>query len=211
MTFRSHRAGLLAALTFIAAAIIAGCGASSDSTAPEQRPAADLRLLTVPSTAPALATTIASFWAVKGKNAGVDLYYRARPGRNDSTKFLEFRLGGASLNRRPDGSAIADGDSVLITVTVVSPTNLIVEFQPSGLTFSAKDPARLKMFFGECGDDLDRDGVVTSADSSIEQQLSIWRQETPLAPWFKVSSAVVKENKEIDAELGGFTGYAVAY
>jgi len=211
MTFQSHRVAILAALAPIAVAILSSCGAGSDSTAPEQRQSTDLRLLTVASTAPALATTVVSFYAVKGKNAGVDLYYHALPGQNDSTKFLEFRLGGASLDRRPDGSAIATGDSVLITVTVVNPTNLIVDFQPSVLTFSAKDPARLKMFFGECGDDLNRDGQVTSADVTIEQQLSIWRQESPLAPWLKVSSAVVKENKEIDADLGGFTGYAVAY
>jgi hypothetical protein len=211
MTFRSYRAALVGALTFAGVALAIGCGAAADSTAPEQRLTTDLRLLTVSPTAPALATTIASFYAVKGKNAGIDLYYRARPGRNDSTKFVEFRLGGASLDRRPDGTTIADGDSVLITLTVVNPTNLIVDFQPSGLTFSSKDPARLKMFFGECGDDLNRDGQVTSADDAIQQQLSIWRQETPLAPWIKVSSLVVKDNKEIDAELGGFTGYAVAY
>jgi hypothetical protein len=94
---------------------------------------------------------------------------------------------------------------------VISPTNLIVDFQPSGLKFSAKDPARLKIFFGECGDDLDRDGQVTSNDDAIEQQLSLWRQETPTAPWFKLSSLVVKENSEVDALLSGFTGYAVAY
>jgi hypothetical protein len=79
------------------------------------------------------------------------------------------------------------------------------------LKFSSKDPPRLKMFFGECGDDLDRDGQVTSNDDAIEQQLSLWRQETATSPWIKLSSLVVKENSEIDALLGGFTGYAVAY
>lgn len=210
MTFRSYRAALVGALTLTGVALAIGCG-GADSTAPEQRATTDLRLLTVSPTAPALATTTTSFYAVRGKNAGADLWYRALPGRSDSTKFLEFRMGGATLDRRPDGSVIADGDSVLITITVVSPTNLIVDFQPSGLTFSAKDPARLKMFFGACGDDLNRDGLVTGADDAIEQQLSIWRQETPLSPWLKVSSLVVKDNKEIDASLGGFTGYAVAY
>jgi hypothetical protein len=210
MTFRSYRAALVGALALTGVALAIGCG-GADSTAPEQRSTTDLRLLTVSPTAPLLATTVTSFYAVRGKNAGADLWYHALPGRSDSTKFLEFRLGGASLDRRPDGSAFADGDSVLITITVVSPTNLIVDFQPSGLTFSAKDPARLKMFFGACGDDLNRDGLVTSADDAIEQQLSIWRQETPVSPWLKVSSLVVKDNKEIDATLGGFTGYAVAY
>lgn len=210
MKFRNYRAGFGLALMLCVAAVIAACGSDS-VTAPEERPANELRLLTVASTAPLVATTTTSFWAVKGKNAGVDLWYHARPGQRDSTKFLEFRMGGATLDRRPDGSVIAQGDSVLITLTVVSPTNLIVDFQPSGLKFSANDPAKLKMFFGECGDDLDRDGQVTSSDDAIEQQLSIWRQETPTSPWIKVSSLVVKDNKEIDAELGGFTGYAIAY
>lgn len=210
MRFRNYRAGFGLALMIGVTAVIAACGSDS-VTAPEQRPASELRLLTVASTSPLLATTTTSFWAVKGKNAGVDLWYHAPPGQRDSTKFLEFRMGGATLDRRPDGSVIAQGDSVLITLTVVSPTNLIVDFQPSGLKFSANDPAKLKMFFGECGDDLDRDGQVTSSDDAIEQQLSIWRQETPLSPWIKVSSLVVKDNKEVDAELGGFTGYAIAY
>jgi hypothetical protein len=210
MRFRSSRAARGLALTILATAAIAGCG-SDGVTAPEQRPTNELRLLTVSATAPQLATTVTSFWAVKGKNAGVDLWYHALPGQRDSSKFLEFRIGGNSLDRRPDGSVMAQGDSVLITLTVVSPTNLVVDFQPSGLKFSAKDPARLKMFFGACGDDLNRDGQVTSSDDAIQQQLSIWRQEAPLAPWLKVSSLVVKDNKEIDAEIAGFTGYAIAY
>jgi hypothetical protein len=210
MRFRSSRAALGLALTILATTVIAACG-SDGVTAPEQRPTNELRLLTVSATAPQLATTVTSFWAVKGKNAGVDLWYHALPGQRDSSKFLEFRIGGNSLDRRPDGSVMAQGDSVLITLTVVSPTNLVVDFQPSGLKFSAKDPARLKMFFGACGDDLNRDGQVTSSDDAIQQQLSIWRQESPLAPWLKVSSLVVKDNKEIDAEIGGFTGYAIAY
>jgi hypothetical protein len=210
MKFRHSRAGFGLALMLCGTAAIAACGSDS-VTAPEERPASELRLLTVASTAPPLATTTTSFWAVKGKNAGVDLWYHALPGQRDSTKFHEFRMGGSTLDRRPDGSVIAQGDSVLITLTVVSPTNLIVDFQPSGLKFSANDPAKLKMFFASCGDDLDRDGQVTSSDDAIEQQLSIWRQEAPTAPWIKVSSLVVKDNKEIDAELGGFTGYAIAY
>lgn len=210
MRFRSYRAAVGLALTIVTAAGIAACD-TAGTTAPEERSTSELRLLTVLPTAPLLATTTVSFYAVKGKNAGADIWYHALPGQSDSTKMLEFRLGGESLDRRPDGTLIAAGDSVLITITVVNPTNLIVDFQPSGLKFSAKDPARLKLFFGECGDDLDRDGQVTSSDDAIEQQLSIWRQETPTAPWIKLSSLVVKENSEIDALLGGFTGYAVAY
>jgi hypothetical protein len=212
MTFRSHSATFGAAFTgVLALLLVAGCGSSSDSTAPEQRPTNTLRLLSVAPDAPALATTSVSFYALRGKNAGIDLWYHARPGRRDSTKFLEFRMGGATLDRRPDGTVIADGDSIRITVTVSNATNLVVDFQPSGLRFSTKDPARLKMFFAECGDDLDRNGRVDGNDDAIQQQLGIWRQETPSDPWIRLSSVVVKGTKEIDADLGGFTGYAVAY
>jgi hypothetical protein len=170
-----------------------------------------LNLLTLPANAPPLAAPSVSFYAVKGKNAGADIWYRPAAGQRDSTKFLEFRLGGATLDRRPDGTFFANGDSVRITVTVTDPTHLIVQFQPSGLTFSSKDPARLRIFFGECGDDLDHNGRVDSSDRDVEQRLSIWRQEAVGLPWLKVASAVVDDSKRVDADLSGFTGYALAY
>jgi hypothetical protein len=206
MSFNNRRGVLAAFVAFV----VLGCS-GADATGPEERPVNGLHLLTVTADAPSLAVTVTSFYAVRGKNAGVDLWYRPKLGSRDSTKFLEFRLDGASLDRRPNGTAFAEGDSVLITLTVTDARHLIVDFQPSGLRFSANNPGRLKMFFGECGDDLDGNGRVDGADDAIENQLSIWRQETPLAPWIKVSSAVVKSDKEIDAAISGFTGYAAAY
>jgi hypothetical protein len=200
---RTLAAGVALALT--------ACSSATDTLAPEERVEGQLRLLTVSTDAPPLALSIVSFYAVKGKNAGADIWYRPRAGQRDSTKFLEFRLGGATLDRRPDGSVIADGDSVRITVMVTDPAHLILQFQPSGLTFSSKDPARLRMFFNEVGDDLDHDGSVNSDDDDVERRLSIWRQEVPGLPWFKVASAVVKDQKRVDADLLGFTGYALAY
>ena len=198
------------ALAFAAALSIPGCS-SSDIAAPEERPVDGLKFLMVRAGAPPLAATVTSFYAVRGRNAGVDIWYRAAPGSKDSTKFLEFRLDNVSLDRRPDGTAFADGDSVRITLTVTDPSRLIIDFQPSGLRFAAKNPARMKMFFSQVGDDLDGDGRVDGNDDAIQQQLSVWRQEAMGAPWFKVSSVVVKSNKEVDANLGGFTGYALAY
>ena len=187
------------------------CSSASDSIGPDERPESQLKLLRVASDAPPLATSTVSFYAVRGKNAEAVIWYRPRAGQRDSTKFLQFRLGGASLDRRPDGSIIADGDSVRITVTVTDPIRLIVQFQPSGLRFSAKDPARLEMFFGAVGADLDDDGKVDGSDDVIAQQLSIWRQEAPGQPWFKLASAVLKDAREVEADLSGFTGYALAY
>lgn len=187
------------------------CSSASDSLAPEVRPESLLKLLTVNANAPALANGSVSFYAVKGTNASADIWYRPRAGQRDSTKFLEFRLGGATLDRRPDGSVIANGDSVRITVTVTDPAHLIVQFQPSGLTFSSKDPARLRMFFAEVGDDLDHDGHVDANDDEVEQKLSLWKQESLGLPWFKLASVLVKDSKRVDADLSGFTGYALAY
>jgi hypothetical protein len=67
------------------------------------------------------------------------------------------------------------------------------------------------MFFAECGDDLDRNGVVNSGDTSIAQQLSIWRREAVGLPWVKQASLLVNDSKRVDAELGGFSGYALAF
>jgi hypothetical protein len=201
----THRALALLALT-------AGLSCT-DTTGPDDgsRAATDLRLLSAPGSTPPLVTTQLSFYAVKGKPTAADIWYHARPGRTDSLKFLEFRLGSASLDRRPDGSTISSGDSVLITLTVTDQRHFIVEFQPAGLAFATNDPATLKFIYAACGDDLNYDGKVDSADDAITQQLSIWRQEAPFQPWFKVSSVVNKNAKEVNAVLGGFTGYAVEY
>lgn len=199
------RAALLLALT-------AGLSCT-DSTAPqpEQRDATDLRLLAAPYGTPPLASTQVSFYAVKGRDAGADIWYRPRAGRTDSTKFLEFRMAAASLDRRPDGSAIAQGDSVLITLTVTDPTHFIVEFQPSGLTFSAAAQPTLKISFAACGDDLNYDGVVDATDAAMQASLSVWRQESPFQPWYKVPSTVAASVKEVNSQLGGFTGYALMW
>jgi hypothetical protein len=152
-----------------------------------------------------------SFYAVKGRAGGADLWYHAAAGRTDSLKFVEFRMGPSSLDSRPDGSAIATGDSVLITLTVSDPTHLVITYEPSGLLFSANDQPTLKMFWVACGEDLNYDGKVDAADTALVQKFSIWRQEAAGQPWIKLSSVVVPSVKEVDARLGGFTGYAISY
>jgi hypothetical protein len=182
-----------------------------DATAPESRTADELRLLHVTADAPQLATTQLSFYAVKGRASTADIWYHALPGQSDSLKFLEFRLGAGSLDRRPDGSVIASGDSVLITITVTDPSHMLVDYQPSGLRFSPNDPPTMRMFWGACGDDLNYDGDVNAYDLAIAQQLSIWRQEGAGQPWFKMASVVAPTLKEVDTQLPGFTGYAISY
>jgi hypothetical protein len=201
-------------LLALAAAMLAAAASCTDSTAPDsdtERDATDLRLLAAPHSTPPLVTTQASFYAVKGRSTGVDIWYRPAAGRSDSSKYLEFRVGSNSLERRPDGTAIATGDSVLITVTVTDPTHFIIEFQPSGLKFSDGDQPTLKISFAACGDDLNYDGKIDAADAAMLSSLALWRQEGPFQPWFKLTSSVTPSVKEIDAQLGGFTGYALMW
>ena len=180
-------------------------------TGTEVRDASDLRLLHVAAGAPPLAATQATFWAVKGRESGVDLHYRPAAGSTDSTRFLEFRLGPGSLDRRPDGSLIAVGDSVLITLQVTDARHLVIDYQPSGLRFSADDKPRLKMYYSFCGDDLNYDGRVDAGDDAIANSLSIWQQEGVGQPWYRLASVVTKGTKEVNAQISGFTGYAIMY
>src|SRR5690242_2261384 len=107
----------------------------TDSTVPgtdDTRDPTDLRLLTTPYGTPPLARTSVSFYAVQGKATTAEIWYRAKPGAADSSRFLVFQVGAGSLVNRPDGTPIAAGDSVLITLTVTDQSHFLVDFQPSG-------------------------------------------------------------------------------
>ena len=208
---------------FIVAASVAALAATiacSDSSAPQQNrtpvivpvgtEVAGLSLIRAASDAPAIANPTLSFYATKGVDAEAIMWYRPRAGRTDSTMFVRFRVDRRSLLTRPDGSAIADGDSVLITMTLSDPTHLVVDFQPSGLRFSAANPAELKISYLEADKDFNDDGVVDSSDTAFEAALSMWRRELSTSPWAKLSSSLVTSTHEVEATLTGFTSYAIA-
>ena len=87
----------------------------------------------------------------------------------------------------------------------------MIDFQPSGLRFSANDLPKLKISFAACGDDLNYDGRVDGTDASMQASLSMWRQESPFQPWTKVPSSVSTSVKDVNAQLSGFTGYALMW
>lgn len=193
-------------------ASLAGCGDEGGSTAPDGDGVAEsaLTFLRPAADAPPLAATTASFYARRGSDRLLALYYQRRAGATDSSEFLEFRVAAEALARRPDGSAVAIGDSVLITVTV-DPARLKVTFAPAGLRFSASKPARLKLRFAEADDDRDGDGDVDAGDAAATTKLGIWRQESPGQPWFRESSVLLADVDEVDADILGFTAYAIAF
>lgn len=190
--------------------LVGGCGDGATDPA-DGVPESALTFLRPSVSAPALVSTVATFWAKRGEDREVKLYYRPRPDRADSTEFLEFEVPAAALATRPDGRAFAVGDSVLISVRVVDPATLKVEFAPAGLRFSPNSPARLEISLAETDDDLDRDGDVDAADGGLQPRLSIWRQEQAGQPWHKQSSVVVQDLDEVEADIFGFTAFAVAY
>lgn len=163
------------------------------------------------SSAPRIANPVVTLWAKKGEDRRVRMYYHAAPGAVDSTTLLEFRVGDASLVAYPDGHPFAAGDSVLITISLVDAQRLIVDCEPSGLRFSAKKPATLKMSFLHTDADVNGDGAVTGADLAIESTLRIWRRESPNAPWVAQPSHVELGLHEVKSDVYGFSGYVIAY
>ena len=168
--------------------------------------------VTAAAGAPDIANPVVQFWAKRGEDRSATIYYHSTTSGRDSTPLFFLRVRAKSLWKRPDGSTIAEGDSVRITLTVTDPVNLVVDCQPSGLLFSPDAPARLKMSYALTDDDLNHDGVVNGTDQTLTRALAIWRKETAAAPWLRVLSSRNSDGaNEVEADIGGFTGYAIAY
>jgi hypothetical protein len=203
-------------LAFIAVAW--GCAERISAT--ERRPnsdppfdlaSGDLHFLRTRNSAPSFAELSTSFYAKRGEDRSVAIYYRPEPGAMDSVRFLDFQVPAGALMTSPEGRPYLPGDSVLIRVTITDPDRMIVQFEPSGLKFSPDSLATLKLSFLEGDNDLNRDGVVDAQDEALKAQLSIWVQESAGGLWTKLSSALVLNLEQLTANIGGFSGYAMAY
>lgn len=183
--------------------------ACDQSTAPQQKTSGQLHFLELPAGAPTVAEDTLRFYAKVGRADVATIWNRAKAGAPDSTKFLEFSVREASLDRGPDGRRLTAGDSILIMI-VPDRTQLAVKFSPSGLTFSKQTPAKLTLYFMELGGDLNRDGIVDQADTDARTKLSIWRQEADGQAWFKVASTLTASAR-MDASVEGFSGFALAF
>jgi len=72
-------------------------------------------------------------------------------------------------------------------------------------------PAELKIEYAETGGDLDDDGDVDGDDDAIEQVIDLWRQEQAGQDFVKLGAVTIEELDEIEADILGFTRYAIAY
>lgn len=206
---RNKWVGLVVALA------MAGCSAETESptgavhvgAASSSQP----HFLTVDASAPPLATETVSFWAVRGQTREGEIRYQPRPGAGTGNRLVRLKLDKRSLVRRPDGTPIAPGDSLLITLTVVDAARMVVEFEPTGLVFAPNREAQLTFWYLEADQDFNGDGLINAADASIESGFAIWGQETPADPWQPLVSILDSHENEVETEIPGFTRYAVAY
>ncbi|MEA2724838.1 MAG: hypothetical protein QOH59_2609 [Gemmatimonadales bacterium] len=195
----------------IAAVLLTGT-ACSDSTTPGDgtRPPDDLNFARLASTSPPLFNPEQSFYAVKGEDREIRISFQNLAG-GEGEEFLRLRVRNASLLSRPDGTPFAEGDSVLITVRVDDVANIVFQAEPSGLTFNPAEPAELKIHYNHADHDFNEDGAVNAFDDQIKTQLAIWRQETLSDPFIRLGSVNVEGLEEINADILGFTRFAIAY
>ena len=197
----------------LAAGVALGCAAGTSG--PTERPPSQLNILHVATTAPALYNTDTVMVCVKGFECEGSIFFDDGLG-GPGEEFARLRLDSPSLLKRPDGTIIAEGDTVRITMRVVRADSALFEFEPAGLRFDPDFPAQLKVEYGECGEDIPEDfngdGIPgDTGDIAIERMLSLWRQEKPGDPFVKVGTAQSEELNEVEADLTGFSRYALAY
>lgn len=197
-------------LSFALAAALAAC---SDSGGPDTggvKPPGELTIIRLPAGSPPIWNPVDSFYAKKGEDRELRIYFEDAVG-GPGEEYLRLRVDSPSLLSYPDGTLFQVGDSVLITVRVVDPEQIYFEFEPSGLRFNPSVPAELKIEYAETEGDLDDDGDVDNDDDAIEQVIDLWRQEQAGQDFVKLGAIKIEELDEIEADILGFTRYAIAY
>lgn len=191
------------------------CADSSNQSPIEVRDPSEVEVITLDSTAPALSTDSVSFYAVRGEDRSVEIHFDSAGVQTD--RLLRFEVDKDALRRMPNGQRIRGGDSVLITIRVKDPSTLQFDFSPSGLVFDDEEPAELTIGYGRAlvavanAPAVFRSGGSGGGDGRSESDLSIWLQEDDASPFFRVVTKVDLQNRELKAEIPGFSKYAVAY
>jgi hypothetical protein len=196
---------LLAAALALCAPAFASCGDSPSD--PGERPGNELVFVRAAANAPPLAATTVHVWAKKGDGRRVEIRYKEQ-GEYGGDRCLEFRIPGDALLRRPDGSAFAKGDSVLITITLTDPNTFNFQFAPAGLEFSQDHPAELRISYKWADPDRNGDGRVDDRDRTFP--VDIWKQEDGATRWIKIGTTDDRDLEELRADIFGFTKYAMA-
>jgi hypothetical protein len=196
---------LISAATLLLATTLASC--SDSPSGPGELPQDQLVFIRAAANAPPLDATHVQLWAKAGEGRRVEIRYQ-KVGEYGGDRCLEFNIPGDALLRRPDGTAFAKGDSILITITLADPGSFNFSFAPSGLTFSQSHPAELRISYKWADPDYNGDGVVDDRDRAF--RFDIWKQEADGAPWLKIGTARDSNVEELRADIFSFTRYAMA-
>jgi hypothetical protein len=147
-----------------------------------------------------------TFWAVRGQQRSVQVNYRSFTG-DTTSPFL--RLASVDPSYVPGRGDLAPGDSVLITVTI-DRYDIKVSLEPTGLLFA--NPANLRIWYGGAGGDMNGDGLVNTADATIEHQLlGMWYREGADTVWTRISADQSLGDKSFTSALQHFSEYAVCW
>jgi len=198
-------------VTLLLAAALTACTDSSGPSTVGVKPPGELSIIKLAAGSPAIWNPVDSFYAKKGQDRELHIYFTNSNGTGPGEEYLRLRVDAASLLTRPDGTPFQVGDSILITVRVPDPTQVQFQFEPSGLKFNPSVPAQLKIEYGEAGGDYNEDGRVDGTDAAIKQALAIWRQEQVGQDYAVLGTVNIEELDECSADLLGFTRYAIAY
>lgn len=190
------------------AAFAATALACSDSSGPDPDPGPNIVRLA--PTAPPLAQTQITFWAKYGQSVEEKMWFQDDVGENGE-EFLRFKIPSNGLLAYPDGRPFGTDDSVRITIRMVDPPLLLFEMSPAGLRFNPDQPAELEIEYAESDDDLNEDGEIDEEDDALELQLAVWRQATLDADFERLITRLEVDLEEIEADLVGFSRYAIAY
>ncbi|HET8655260.1 MAG TPA: hypothetical protein VFL93_07075 [Longimicrobiaceae bacterium] len=185
----------------VLATLVAAPAACSSPDGPSTDPS--FTILRMGPDAPPLETLDTAFWAVRGQDREVQVRYESPT--YGYGKCLRLVVPAQAL---PAG--VAPGDSVRITVHVVSPELFQFDFGPAGLKFDPSHPAQLQIRYTFADPDLNGDGQVDARDQNLAKRLAIYRRETSHDPWERLPTTLDANAIEADAEVTGFTQYALA-
>jgi hypothetical protein len=208
-TTRLATRALLAAALAAAAAL--ACSEPSDD--PDTRPEEDLAIARLQTSAPPV-TLSTSFTVTQGRDTTIALCVRSFVGAGGecARAIAEARFRANTLRTKPDGTPVQPGEQVTITLSIVRPPELLLQFEPSGLVFDSTAPMELAFRYDLAERDLDRDGRVDGKDEELLDRLAIWKQERLGEVFERIPSSVrVSATSELRAEIYGFTRFALAY
>lgn len=147
-----------------------------------------------------------SFWAVQGKTREGKIR-NAVSGKD----LVKLKVGPKADIRLPDGTLVAENDSVLITIRLDPDGRVLAEFAPAGLGFASNEGAELTIAYDVADPDFNGDGGVNTIDVAAEDSLSIWRQGSDGEPFTPRASGRDRAGKKVVAIIPGFSRYAIAY